>query len=50
MKAQVATIDLGFTQFDGLMLPDGQYAIAVPQAADLNATPDQLLAMALDTF
>jgi hypothetical protein len=35
MKAQVATIDLGFTQFDGLMLPDGQYAIAVPQAADL---------------
>jgi len=28
MKAQVATIDLGFTQFDGLMLPDGQYAIA----------------------
>lgn len=35
MKAQVATIDLGFAKFDGLMLPNGEYAIAVPQAADL---------------
>lgn len=35
MKAQIATIDLGFTQFDGLMLPNGDYAIAVPQMADL---------------
>lgn len=35
MKAQVATIDLGFAKFDGLMLPDGQYAIAVPQIASL---------------
>ena len=35
MKAQVATIDLGFAKFDGLMLPDGSYAIAVPQIAEL---------------
>ncbi len=35
MKAQVAQIDLGFTQFDGLMMPDGSYAIAVPQIAEL---------------
>ncbi len=35
MKAQVATIDLGFTKFDGLMLPSGEYAIAIPQVATL---------------
>jgi hypothetical protein len=35
MKAQVATVDLGFTKFDGLMLPNGEYAIAVPQIASL---------------
>jgi len=34
-KAIVAKIDLGFVKFDGLMLPDGIYAIAVPQIADL---------------
>jgi hypothetical protein len=38
MKAQVATIDLGFAKFDGLMLPNGEYAIAVPQAALLFET------------
>lgn len=38
MKAQVATVDLGFTKFDGLMLPSGEYAIAVPQAALLFET------------
>ena len=31
MKAQIATIDLGFVKFEGLMMPDGEYAIAVPQ-------------------
>ena len=35
MKAQVATIDLGFAKFDGLMLPNGEYAIAIPQVATL---------------
>ena len=41
MKAQIATIDLGFTQFDGLMLPNGDYAIAVPQVATLiQSTPN----------
>lgn len=35
MKAQIATIDLGFVKFDGLMMPDGGYAIAVPQVATL---------------
>jgi len=35
MKAQVAQINLGFTTFDGLMMPNGDYAIAVPQIADL---------------
>jgi len=34
-KAIVAKIDLGFAQFEGLMLPDGSYAIAVPQIAGL---------------
>jgi len=34
-KAIVAKIDLGFAQFEGLMLPDGSYAIAVPQIAQL---------------
>ena len=35
MKAQIALIDLGFVKFEGLMLPNGDYAIAVPQIADL---------------
>lgn len=35
MKAQVAVIDLGFTQFEGLMLPNGDYAVAIPQIATL---------------
>lgn len=35
MKAQIAPIDLGFVKFDGLMMPDGSYAIAVPQVAVL---------------
>jgi hypothetical protein len=35
MKAQIATIDLGFVKFDGLMMPDGEYAIAIPQVATL---------------
>jgi len=34
-KAIVAKIDLGFVQFDGLMLPDGSYAIGVSQIAEL---------------
>ena len=34
-KAIVAKIDLGFVKFDGLMLPDGSYAIGVPQIAEL---------------
>jgi len=38
MKPQIATIDLGFAKFDGLMLQDGSYAIAVPQVADLFQT------------
>ena len=38
MKAQVAIIDLGFTQFEGLMLPNGDYAIGVPQIASLIQT------------
>ena len=38
-KAVIATIDLGFTKIDGLMLPDGSYAIAVPQLAELKLVP-----------
>ena len=38
MKAQVAVIDLGFTRFEGLMLPNGDYAIGVPQIASLIQT------------
>ena len=34
-KAIVSKIDLGFAEVEGLMLPDGSYAIAVPQIADL---------------
>jgi hypothetical protein len=34
-KALVAQIDLGFAKFNGLMIPDGRYAIAVPQIAEL---------------
>jgi len=34
-KAIVAKIDLGFVKFDGLMLPDGSYAIGASQVAKL---------------
>jgi len=34
-KAIVAKVDFGFTQVDGLMLPDGTYAIAMAQANKL---------------
>lgn len=34
-KAIVATIELGFAKVEGLMMPDGTYAIAVPQLADI---------------
>ena len=33
-KAVTAPIDLGFTQIQGLMLPDGSYCVAVPQLAE----------------
>jgi len=34
-KAIVSQIDLGFAKFEGLMLPDGSYAIGVSQIAKL---------------
>lgn len=34
-KAVVSKVDLGFTEIEGLMLPDGTYAVAVPQVADI---------------
>jgi len=34
-KAVTLTVDFGFTQVQGLMLPDGSYAIAVSQIAEL---------------
>lgn len=34
-RAAIATVDLGFTKIEGLMLPDGSYAIAVPQIAEV---------------
>ena len=35
IKATSAKINLGFAVIDGLMLPSGEYAIAVPQIANL---------------
>jgi len=35
MKAILAQIDLGFAIVEGLMLPDGTYAVSVPQIAKL---------------
>lgn len=37
-KAVIATVDFGFAQIDGLMLPDGSYAISIPQLADVFGT------------
>lgn len=34
-KAVVASVDIGFTKIDGLMLPDGSYCVAVPQLANV---------------
>ena len=35
MKSIIAQIDLGFATIEGLMLPDGTYAVSVPQIAKL---------------
>ena len=40
-KAVVATVDLGFTEIQGLMLPDGSYAVAIPQLAELLSLPNK---------
>lgn len=40
-KAVVSQVDLGFTKIEGLMLPDGTYAVAVPQVADLFSIPNK---------
>ena len=32
-KAVVATVDLGFEKIEGLMLPNGEYGVAIPQIA-----------------
>lgn len=34
-KAVVAKVDLGFTVIDGLMLPDGSYAMGASQIAEI---------------
>ena len=34
-KAVVATVDLGFAQIEGLMLPDGSYAVGASQLAEV---------------
>ena len=34
-KAVVSQVDLGFAQIEGLMLPDGSFAVAVPQLAKI---------------
>lgn len=49
-KAVIATIDLGFTKIDGLMLPDGSYAIAVPQLAELKLVPPNRSLKQLETL
>ena len=35
LKARVATVDFGFVKVEGLMLPDGSYAIAAVQTNDV---------------
>ena len=40
-KAVVSQVDLGFTKIEGLMLPNGTYAVAVPQVADLFSIPNK---------
>lgn len=38
-KAVVATVDLGFAEIDGLMLPDGGYMVAIPQIVSMDLVP-----------
>ena len=40
-KAIVATIELGFATIEGLLLPNGEYVIAVPQIAALFSVPQK---------
>ena len=34
-RAELATVKIGSLEIEGLMLPDGSFAVAVPQIADL---------------
>ena len=40
-KAVVSEVDLGFAQIQGLMLPDGSFAVSVPQVAELLSFPNK---------
>lgn len=35
MKAQIAIVNFGDTEIEGLLLANGEFAVAVPQIADL---------------
>lgn len=41
VKAVVATVKIGHHEVQGLMLPNGDFAIAVPQVADLFSVPQK---------
>lgn len=39
-KARVAKVKIGHIEIDGLLLPDGEYGVAVPQVAEIVITGD----------
>lgn len=41
VKAIVATVKIGHCEIQGLMLPNGDFAIAVPQVAELFSIPQK---------
>ena len=50
MKASIATVKFGPLEFEGLMLEDGTFAVAIPQLAALNLVPPNRSLKQLETL
>ena len=50
MRAVIAIVKMGPLEFEGLMLEDGTFAVAIPQLAALNLVPKNLSLKRLETL
>jgi len=50
MKASIAIVKIGHLEFEGLMLEEGSFAVAIPQLAALNLVPPNRSLKQLETL